>query len=142
MSHIAQHDIENVVDVFSEMEGHESETRERRGRFRQPYLASVELTGQDESGIAGSLKDIAADSCFVFLDTTRRKTLAEGGDVSVSISVMRGKSSMVIGCPGRVVRKADDGVAVVFDEPLCWWPIFSLFPVNDQFIMDVVRQTV
>ena len=128
--------------TFSSAEAVEnSREGEKRDRFRQRYLASVTLTDEAKNRVAGSLKDIAADSCFVFFKEEDHKDMVIDIHVGVSISVMRGKSSLVLGCSGKIMRVATDGVAIRFDEPLCWWPIFSLFPVNEHFFNDVVRLT-
>lgn len=112
---------------------------ERRERCRISYIAAAKLRSVSPSESSGRLKDISASGCRIIIDTAGRKKLAIDDEVTVSISIMRGKSQLSLSCPGRIVRTGTTEAAVAFAEPLCWWPLFSHFPVDDQFCFDIVR---
>ena len=127
--------MENVVV----MTGVESKCR--RERLRLHYLAAVELTTAQGKVIRGNLRDIGMESLFVKVKNRLVGFFQIGEDVDVALSVSQGKSRLIIGFPGKVIRADDDGFALIFTEKLKWWPIFSVFPVNEQFLFDVVAKT-
>lgn len=110
----------------------------RRERSRLPYLAAVELITGKGKVIRGNLRDIGIEGMFAKVDKRLRAELHPGEDVTAYLLVTQGKSRLTIGMPGRIIRIDDQGFALIFSEKLKWWPLFSLFPVNEQFLFDVV----
>lgn len=115
-----------------------TEEKCRRGRLRLSYIAAVELTTAKGRVIRGNLRDIGIEGMFAKIDRRSRVELRIGEDVTVSLKVTQGKSRLTIGMPARIVRADEQGYALVFPERFKWWPLFSLFPVNEQFLFDVV----
>lgn len=118
----------------------DSSGKSARERVRINYLASVEITSGDGSVRRGNLRDIGQESLFVKIDRSKKAVQMPLPDsvVDVSITVNQGDSRLTIGSPGKILRTDKDGVAIIFSEPLKWWPIFSVFPQNDQFLLDMV----
>lgn len=112
----------------------------RRERLRLRYLAAVKLKTAHGKVIRGNLRDIGIESIFVRVDKRPENVIQIGENVDVVLSVAQGESRLIIGIPGKVIRSDDDGFALIFVEKLKWWPIFSLFPVNEQFLFDVVTK--
>lgn len=112
----------------------------RRDRIRLQYLAAAKLTKVNGSVVHGNLRDIGIDSLFIKIDGGQSTKLSIEEAVEVTITVTQGQSCLTINTPGKVLRLDEDGVAVTFTEPLKWWPVFSLFPVNEQFLFDVVTK--
>lgn len=114
--------------------------RPERERVRINYLAAVEITAPDGSVRRGNLRDIGLESLFVKIEGSSKVPHLPTPDtlVNVTITVNQGESYLTIGTRGRILRTDNDGVAIIFSEPLRWWPVFSVFPLNDQFLFDVV----
>jgi len=110
----------------------------RRERLRLHYLAAVELTTAHGKVVRGNLRDIGIESMFAKVEKRHMEFLLLGENVDVALSVSQGKSRLTIGFPGKVIRVDDEGFALIFTEKLKWWPIFSVFPMNEQFLFDVV----
>lgn len=115
-------------------------TRAERERVRINYLAAVEITSGDGAIRRGNLRDIGIDSLFVKIDGSSKVPFLPSpeSEVDVAITVNQGDSRLTIGSLGTVLRTDNDGVAIVFSEPLKWWPVFSVFPQNEQFLLDMV----
>jgi len=113
----------------------------RRQRTRLNYLAVAKIHTETGLAVVGNLRDIAIESLYVKIDEEEKATLNQHETVDVDIMVTKGASRLTIAVPGEISRVDDDGVVVMFTEPLKWWPIFSLFPVNEQFLFDIVTQT-
>lgn len=116
----------------------DEEVKCRRGRLRLPYIAAVELTTVEGRVIRGNLRDIGLESMFAKVEKRSGCDLHPGDDVDVCLQVTQGRSRLTIGTPGKVIRFDEQGCALIFKEKLKWWPLFSLFPMNEQFLFDVV----
>ncbi len=112
----------------------------RRERTRLNYLAVAKIRTKTGMDVVGNLRDIAIESLYVKIDEEQNATLNQQDTVDVDIMVTKGASRLTIAVPGEISRIDDDGVVVMFTEPLKWWPIFSLFPVNEQFLFDIVTK--
>jgi hypothetical protein len=112
----------------------------KRERLRLRHLAAVELKTAHGKVIRGNLRDIGIESMFVRVEKKLVGLLQLGENVDIALSVTQGESRLTISFPGKVIRSDDDGFALIFTEKLKWWPIFSLFPVNEQFLFDVVTK--
>jgi len=112
----------------------------RRKRTRLNYLAVAKIQSEIGMAVFGNLRDIAIESLYVKIDEPGKVILHHNDTVDVDIMVTKGLSRLTIAVPGVISRVDDDGVVVMFTEPLKWWPIFSLFPVNEQFFFDIVTQ--
>lgn len=112
----------------------------RRQHLRLNYLAAVTLSLNDGTVIKGNLRDIGIQSLFAKIENCNIKELNFKEFSEVAISVTQGDSKMTITILGKPLRQDDDGVAISFSEPLKWWPIFSLFPVTEQFLFDIVAK--
>ncbi len=110
----------------------------RRERTRLNYLAVAKIQTEIGMAVFGNLRDIAIESLYVKIDEPGKVILHHNDTVDVDIMVTKGLSRLTIAVPGVISRVDDDGVVVMFTEPLKWWPIFSLFPVNEQFLFDIV----
>ncbi len=112
----------------------------KRKRVRLSYMAAVELVTCEGRRIKGNLRDIGINSIFVKTEnyTNNSRNLEA---VEVSMTITRGGSSMTISTHGKIIRTDGEGCAVQFTEPLKWWPVFSLFPINDDFMFDLVSTT-
>lgn len=111
-----------------------------RGKIRINYMAAVEVTSEGGAVYRGNLRDIGIESLFVKNENTGKKLtqLIPGTRVRVALTVNQGDSCLTIGSQGKILRTDDDGIAIIFSEPLKWWPVFSVFPQNEQFLFDVV----
>jgi len=112
----------------------------RRERLRLRYLAAAKITTSGGNVVRGNIRDIGIESVFIKIDGAFKAILQPGLSVDVEIIVNQGASRLTISTSGKIIRQDDDGVAAFFTEPLKWWPIFSLFPVNDHFLFDVVTK--
>jgi len=112
----------------------------RRERLRLRYLAAAKITSLEGKVVRGNIRDIGIESIFVKIDGAFKTVLHPELSVDIEIIVNQGPSRLTISTPGKVIRQDDDGVAILFIEPLKWWPIFSLFPVNEHFLFDVVTK--
>jgi hypothetical protein len=112
----------------------------RRERLRLHYLAATKITTAGGRVVSGNLRDIGIDSLFTKIEKKQSENLFQGEQVDVAIIVNQGASRLTITTPGTIIRGDDDGVAIIFAEPLKWWPIFSLFPINEHFLFDVVTK--
>lgn len=112
----------------------------KRKRIRLPYMAAVELTTSEGQRIRGNLRDIGLDSVFIKTDIDLCES-SRSMIVEVAMTITQGDSSMTICTHGKIIRTDKDGCAVQFSEPLKWWPVFSLFPINDHFMFDLVSNT-
>lgn len=112
----------------------------KRDRSRLKYLAAVKITNSDGLSLRGNLRDIGINSLFMKTEKIPEEDLG-ATSVEVAIIVKRRESSLTIETPGEIIRVDDDGLAIKFAEPLSWWPIFSLFPVNERFMFDIVSST-
>ena len=112
----------------------------RRERLRLNYLAAAKITTADGMVVRGNLRDIGIESLYIKIDKLIKETLRPNDSVDVDIIVTQGASRLTITAPGKIIRADDEGIAVMFTEPLKWWPIFSLFPVNEHFLFDIVTK--
>ena len=132
------HRVQKFADNVAGCEMGVEEMKCRRGRLRLPYIAAVELTTVEGRVIRGNLRDIGLESMFAKVEKRSGGDLQPGDDVNVCLQVTQGQSRLTIGTPGKVVRFDEQGCALIFKEKLKWWPLFSLFPMNEQFLFDVV----
>jgi hypothetical protein len=123
----------NMMKIGATSEG-------RRERLRLHYLAAAKVTTAKGVVVRGNLRDIGLDSLYIKIDKQQLVVLHPGEEVDVAIMVTRGASRLTIDTPGRIIREDDGGIAVMFSESLKWWPLFSLFPVNEHFLFDIVTK--
>lgn len=118
----------------------QAEEKSSRGRVRINYVAAVKVVAGNGSIYRGNLRDISRDSLFVKIERPGRNLwhLNPGTQVQVVLTVHQGDSRLTIESYGKTLRVDDDGVAINFTEPLKWWPVFSVFPQNEQFLFDMV----
>ena len=112
----------------------------RRERLRIRYLATVYVTIAHGDVIRGNLRDISIDGMFVKVEKILQTFPKPEDLIEVALSVVQGKSKLTISISGKIARCDADGFAITFAEKLKWWPVFSLFPINDQFLFDVVAE--
>lgn len=112
----------------------------KRERLRLNYLAAAIITTSKGEVVRGNLRDIGIESLYIKIEKKGRGTIALKDSVDVDIIVTQGVSRLTIATPGKIIRVDDEGVAILFTEPLKWWPIFSLFPVNEHFLFDIVTK--
>lgn len=112
----------------------------KRKRIRIQYMAAVELSTAEGRRIRGNLRDIGIDSIYVKTEQDVFE-LVDLAEVDIVMTITRGGSSLTIRTQGQVIRSDSEGCAVQFLEPLKWWPVFSHFPINDDFMFDLVSAT-
>lgn len=112
----------------------------KRKKIRLCYLAAVKITTSDGKVIRANLRDIGIESLFAKFEKNPKKNYAIEDYVDIEISVNQGASRLTISTSGKILREDEDGVAILFVEPLKWWPIFSVFPVNEHFLFDIVAK--
>ncbi len=112
----------------------------RRERIRLSYLAAAKIKTETGSVVCGNLRDIGIESVYIKINKLQQNLFTQDEYVDIDIIVTQGVSRLTIAVPGMIFRVDGEGVVVMFSEPLKWWPIFSLFPVNDQFLFDIVTQ--
>ena len=110
----------------------------RRSCNRLKYIAAVKIVSDSGELFWGSLHNISQDGIYVKFESSGNQTLNIGRNVDVAIMIMQGDSRLTIETAGLVVRKGDNGIGIQFRSALRWWPFFSLFPVDDDFMLGIV----
>jgi sporulation protein YlmC with PRC-barrel domain len=128
------------LENFSEDLTAEEEVFERK-QTRVNYLAALQITTEDAKVLLGNLRDINEECLFAKIDEPEGEPVflpKVGTLVDVVMTINRGNSRLTIGTPGKVVRKDQGGIAIEFSEPLKWWPIFTMIPQDEDFLLDIV----
>jgi hypothetical protein len=96
---------------------------QRRSKTRTSYSAHVLITSSTGKTMKGLIRDIAIDSIYVHIEPV----FAISEPVNIEIILLGMGSQLSIKMIARVERKDDTGVALLFRDPLEWWPIFTYF---------------
>jgi len=98
----------------------------KRIRTRISYSAHALVKSSVKGVTKGMVRDISIDAIYLLCKPIF--TLQE--KVNVEIFLIGKESELIIRVPARVTRKDQDGIALCFNNPLEWWPIFSHFPLH------------
>ncbi len=99
---------------------------ERRNRVRVEYAAQAKICSAAKGTLQGTIRDIGLESVYVYTDPF----LDFGEKVEIEIILFGNASKLCITAEGSVTRIDQDGIALRFTNPLEWWPVFTVFPLN------------
>lgn len=99
---------------------------QRREKTRSPYLADAIVKSGKIGALKGRMRDISIDSVYLHINPV----FDIDDNVKVEIILFGAASQLIINAQATVVRQDKDGVAMRFQSPLEWWPLFSLFPLQ------------
>lgn len=102
-------------------------SRENRGRMRILCSTKVELVGTDDGIVAGELHDISLSGMYCFLPQAAGVKMQAGQNVMACLIMEQGSSSLRIEALAQIVRGDEVGAALIFQDPLVWWPLFTMF---------------
>lgn len=103
-----------------------------RQRLRVRCNAKVHVESGDRRTISGTLRDVCLNSLYLFANDSRDDFFILGENVKVKVIMERDNSTLTIALHGHVARMDDSGFAVRFSESLCWWPVFVIFPSQNE----------
>lgn len=96
---------------------------QRRNRTRTKYSAHALIKSTVKGSVKGVVRDISLESIYLLCN----HNLSIDEVVRLEIVILGRDSELIVKVPGKVVRKDQKGVAVIFFEHLEWWPIFTYF---------------
>lgn len=97
-----------------------------RSRSRASYNAHASIKLGKHRVLKAVLRDISLDSAYLWCNPV----LDVGQAVRIEITILGQDSELIVRTAGTVVRRDREGVAVAFNKPLEWWPVFVLFPLS------------
>ena len=97
-----------------------------RSRTRVSYSAHALVNSAERGTIGGTVRDIALDTVYLYI----LPAFAIDERVTLKIILLGDDSQLTIKVAAKVIRNDQDGIALRFDNPLEWWPIFTFFPLH------------
>ncbi len=96
---------------------------QRRSKTRTSYSAHVLITSSTGNTLKGLIRDIAIDSIYIHIEPA----FEINEPINVEIILLGMGSQLSIKMIAKVERIDSTGIALLFRDPLEWWPIFTYF---------------
>lgn len=97
-----------------------------RSRARVRFAAHA-LVRTGYKGIAkGVVRDISIDSIYLLCNSP----FELGDEARIEIVLIGEASELIVKVAAKVNRIDEDGIALKFNKPMEWWPIFSQLSIH------------
>ena len=97
-----------------------------RSRSRIRFAAHALVRSGNKGPVKGIVRDISIDSIYLLSNSH----FEQGNEVKVEIVLIGDASELIVKVAAKVNRIDETGVALKFQKPLEWWPIFTQLSIH------------
>ena len=97
-----------------------------RSRTRVKFAAHALVRSGNKGLVKGVVRDISIDSIYLLCNSP----FELGNEVKVEIVLIGNASELIVKVAAKVNRIDEKGIALKFQKPLEWWPIFSQLTIH------------
>ena len=104
----------------------DKDNKSNRSLARVRFAAHALVRSGNKTLVKGVVRDISMDSIYLLCNSTYEL----GDEVKIEIVLIGEASELIVKVAAKVHRIDEKGIALKFQKPMEWWPIFSQLSIH------------